>query len=153
MDIQHQKKFTEDLNELRSNYGLHFVGAVYQDSWDNQVSRGSSTAHDPHFAHNDEMEAVKQGLSRLLENMREPDPMLFSRKEAGLLAFCLFTTGMRMGPDVFETLESIARKCCITAELKIYAQDWKYYADTVRRADKVAKDLFQKPNNTQTPQS
>ena len=69
-------------------------------------------------------------------------------KEMHLLAFCLFTTGMRIGPDVFETLESIAEKTGISDRLKMIAGDWLHYSKTIRAADVQGKDLFQSPGPT-----
>jgi len=69
--------------------------------------------------------------------------MELTDKETHLLAFSLFTTGMRIGPDVFATLESIAAKVGILDRFTMVAGDWLHYADTVRAADVQGKDLFQ----------
>jgi hypothetical protein len=70
--------------------------------------------------------------------------MSLTDKEAHLLAFSLFTTGMRIGPDVFDTLGSIAEKCGIADRLKMVAGDWTNYSNTVKAADVQGKDLFTK---------
>lgn len=71
--------------------------------------------------------------------------MHLTEKESHLLAFSLFTTGMRIGPDVFDTLYSIAEKCGIADRLTLVAGDWIHYSNTVKAADVQGKDLFTKP--------
>lgn len=64
-------------------------------------------------------------------------------KEQQLLAFALFSTGMRIGPDVFETIESIATKLGMEDKLGMQAKDWLNYSKTVREADSRGVGLFQ----------
>jgi len=71
--------------------------------------------------------------------------MELNKKEQHLLAFALFSTGMRIGPDVFPTLESIAEKTGILDALTVMAGDWLHYANTIRAADVAGTGLFQKP--------
>jgi hypothetical protein len=66
-------------------------------------------------------------------------------KEQQLLAFALFSTGLRVGPDVFETIESIATKLGIVDKLGMHAKDWLNYSKTVREADSRDVGLFQNP--------
>lgn len=74
--------------------------------------------------------------------------MEMNDKEKHLLAFCLFTTGMRIGPDVFATLESIAAKCGISDRLTMLGGDFMHYSNTVKAADVQGVGLFQKnPDN------
>jgi hypothetical protein len=71
--------------------------------------------------------------------------MELDKKEQQLLAFALFTTGMRIGPDVFSTLESIAKKAGIVEPLKLVSADWINYSKTVRTADEQGKGFFSTP--------
>jgi hypothetical protein len=71
--------------------------------------------------------------------------MELDKKEQQLLAFALFTTGMRIGPDVFPTLESIAKKAGIIEPLKLVSADWINYSNTVRTADEQGKGFFSMP--------
>lgn len=65
-------------------------------------------------------------------------------KEQQLLAFALFTTGMRIGPDVFATIESIVEKIGISDRLVLIAGDWINYSNTVKAADVQGVDFLQK---------
>ena len=69
--------------------------------------------------------------------------MELTDKEKHLLAFSLFTTGMRIGPDVFETIESIAEKSGISDRFTMVAGDYLSYANTIRAADVQGKDFLQ----------
>lgn len=69
--------------------------------------------------------------------------MELDKKEQQLLAFALFITGMRIGPDVFNTLESIARKSGIIEPFKLYAEDFINFSKTFKAAGEQKKDLFQ----------
>lgn len=65
-------------------------------------------------------------------------------KEQGLLAFALFTTAMRIGPDVFPTMESIAEKIGITDKYVHYAGDWLHYSRTVKESA-LRAEMFEEP--------
>lgn len=70
--------------------------------------------------------------------------MDLTRKEQQLLAFALFITGMRIGPDVFETLESIAAKTGVDSTMNLYTEDWVNFSNAVKAADIQGKDFLQK---------
>ena len=67
-----------------------------------------------------------------------------SDKEKTLLAFSLFTTGMRIGPVVFGMLQDIAEKTGVTDRLQFYAKDWTDFAENARKAADQGKTLFEK---------
>ena len=70
--------------------------------------------------------------------------MELTDKEKQLLAFSLFTTGMRIGPDVFATIESIVEKIGIADRLTLMAGDWINYSNTCKAADVQGEDFLQK---------
>lgn len=65
-------------------------------------------------------------------------------KEKTLLAFSLFTTGMRIGPVVFGMLCDIAEKTGISDRLEFYAKDWSDFAENARKAGEQGVTLFEK---------
>lgn len=65
-------------------------------------------------------------------------------KEQQLLAFALFIAGMRIGPDVFNTLESIANKVGVEKPIELFAKDWAHFAQSFKEADAQNRPLFQK---------
>ena len=66
-----------------------------------------------------------------------------SNREAQLLAFALFSTGMRIGPDVFDTIHSIAHKAGVMDKLALFTSDWTKYNQTIKEADDRGVGLFQ----------
>lgn len=65
-------------------------------------------------------------------------------KEQQLLAYALFTTAMRVGPDTFETMLSIAKKTNVFHRYIVVAEDWVSFGNTVKSADIEGKDIIQK---------
>lgn len=63
-------------------------------------------------------------------------------KERATLAFSLFTSAMRMGPDNFQTIQAIAEKTGVLKEYEGYAKDWISYAKTVTGAERVGVTPF-----------
>jgi len=63
-------------------------------------------------------------------------------KEKQLLAFALFTAGMRMGPAVFDTLEQIGLKTDCGERLKLFASDWMNYSKNIKEAENKGVGLF-----------
>jgi hypothetical protein len=54
---------------------------------------------------------------------------LLTEKQRKMIAFSLFSMGMRMGPSSFEDFESIVQKIGIENEFVEYAKDWIGYAE------------------------
>jgi hypothetical protein len=71
-------------------------------------------------------------------------------KEQQLLAFALFITGMRIGPDVFDTLESIASKVGVEKPLELFAKDWTHFAQSFTEAAAQNRVLFGKRDPPET---
>lgn len=67
---------------------------------------------------------------------------MLTDKERATLAFSLFTSAMRMGPDNFGTIQSIAEKTGVLREYTDYAKDWISYAKTVTGAERIGVTPF-----------
>lgn len=63
-------------------------------------------------------------------------------KERAMLGFCLFHASMRIGPDSFLTISTIAVKTGVSREYESYARDWLSYAKTVQDAEKMGVTPF-----------
>ena len=68
--------------------------------------------------------------------------MNLNGKERATLAFSLFTSAMRMGPDNFKTIQDIAEKTGVLKEYEGYAKDWISYAKTVTGAERMGVTPF-----------
>ncbi len=68
---------------------------------------------------------------RHLSQKKEPVLPNLTEKEKNLIAFSLFSMGMKTGPPSFATFESIVQKIGIEKEFVDYAKSWLDYPKNV----------------------